>query len=107
MFPIYDAVDNGFIRSELQWVNPNRPETESSAGMTRSITRIPLDPLHAWIDEQHQHGIALKLVGYSAIASEPGLTADVGIYGNRAVGYQELDDHSRRATNRRGARPRL
>lgn len=57
--------------------------------------RFPLDPLHAWIDAQHRNGIAVKLVRLSAVVGEPDLAADFGIYGSRAVGDQELDDHGR------------
>jgi len=37
----------------------------------------------------------LKLVRQSVLANEPDLVTDLGIYGNRAVGVQELDDKGR------------
>ena len=57
--------------------------------------RVPIDPLGTWIDEQHQHGIDVKLVRLSTLTNEPDLVADLGIYGNRAVGFQEIDDQGR------------
>jgi hypothetical protein len=55
---------------------------------------LPLQPLRAWIDEQHNHGIWLRLVRFSALLNEPDLQADFGIYGSRAVGIQELSPYS-------------
>jgi hypothetical protein len=56
---------------------------------------LPDERVHLWIREQHEHGIAVYLVRESALASEPDLIADLGIYGFRAVGTQELDDACR------------
>ena len=56
---------------------------------------LPTDHVRHWIHEQHVHGIWIKLLRQSAIASEPDLLCDMGIYGHRAVGIQELDDHCR------------
>jgi len=52
----------------------------------------PMEPLNGWIDAQHQHGIAMKLVRLSALQNEPDLVADMGLYGNRAAGFQEIND---------------
>jgi hypothetical protein len=56
---------------------------------------IPEGQLGQWIDEQHNHGVWVCLVRESQVAQEPDLLTDTGIYGNRAVGIQELDDRSR------------
>lgn len=56
---------------------------------------LPTSPISEWIHEQHSHGIWTKLVRKSALKSEPDLLADMGIYGSRAVGTQELDDRCR------------
>lgn len=56
---------------------------------------LPSDEIRPWIAEQHNHGLWVTLVRESAIASEPDLLADVGIYGNRAIGIQELDERCR------------
>ncbi|MBX9626516.1 MAG: hypothetical protein K2X82_22135 [Gemmataceae bacterium] len=58
-------------------------------------TGLPADPILSWLQEQHDHGLHLVLVRESALRGEPDLLADFGIYGDRAVGTQELDEHSR------------
>jgi hypothetical protein len=57
--------------------------------------RFPVEPLREWIDEQYTHGIWVKLVRQSILAGELDLLVDLGIYGTRALGRQELDDHGR------------
>ena len=57
--------------------------------------RFPIEPLATWLDEQHGHGVNVKLVRQSALVNEPDLVTDLGIYGNRAVGVQELDEQGR------------
>lgn len=59
------------------------------------VDPIPRGPIGRWIDDQHNHGFWVCLVRESQLAGEPDLLADVGIYGNRAVGFQELDERSR------------
>lgn len=56
---------------------------------------LPVETIRQWIHEQHHHGIWIKLVRQSAIAAEQDLIADIGIYGSRALGIQELDDDCR------------
>jgi hypothetical protein len=56
---------------------------------------LPKSPISEWIHEQHSHGIWTKLVRESALTSESDLLVDMGIYGSRAVGTQELDDRCR------------
>ena len=55
----------------------------------------PTEPLRQWLHEQHARGIWVKFVRESALSKEPELIADIGIYGSRAVGMQELDDDCR------------
>lgn len=55
---------------------------------------LPLSPVQEWIQEQHNHGLWIGLVRESAVSHEADLLSDVGIYGERAVGVQELDEHS-------------
>lgn len=57
--------------------------------------RFPCDESLQWIDEQHRHAIWICLVRESALAGEPDLPADFGIYGGRAVGVHELDAAAR------------
>lgn len=56
---------------------------------------LPAEPLRTWLHEQHDHGLHLVLVRESSLSGEPDLLADFGIYGDRAVGTQELDEKSR------------
>ncbi len=56
---------------------------------------LPTDAIQVWLQEQHDHGLHLVLVRESALHGEPDLLADFGIYGDRAVGTQELDEQSR------------
>jgi len=55
----------------------------------------PAELLRQWLHEQHGRGIWIKFVRQSALAHEPDLIADIGIYGSRAIGVQELDEHCR------------
>ncbi len=55
----------------------------------------PTELLRQWLSEQHRRGIWIKFVRASALAKEPELIADLGIYGSRAVGFQELDEQCR------------
>lgn len=55
----------------------------------------PVETLRQWIQEQHTRGIKTSFVRASAIVAEPDLLADIGIYGSRAVGTQELDEQAR------------
>jgi hypothetical protein len=56
---------------------------------------LPRKAILPWIEEQHNQGLWLTLVRQSDLASESELLCDQGIYGDRAVGLQELDEHSR------------
>lgn len=56
---------------------------------------LPADEVRAWVQEQHDHGVWVCLVRESALAREPDLLADIGIYGDRAVGVQDLDERAR------------
>jgi hypothetical protein len=55
---------------------------------------LPSAEIRAWIEEQHSHGLWVKLVRESDLTGEPDLLADLGIYGDRAVGVQELDERA-------------
>lgn len=56
---------------------------------------LPTDDIRPWIEEQHNNGLWVALVRESDLESEPGVLADVGLYGNRAVGIQDLDERAR------------
>jgi hypothetical protein len=53
---------------------------------------LPRGQIQEWLIEQHHRGIALWLVHESEVAGEPDLLVDMGIYGSRAIGIQELND---------------
>ena len=52
---------------------------------------MPAERVRQWIHEQHVDGIQIKLVRESSLRNESDLVQDMGIYGSRAVGFQELD----------------
>lgn len=56
---------------------------------------LPVDSMRQWIHEQHHHGLFVRVVRESALAQEPDLIADIGLYGTRAIGIQELDAECR------------
>lgn len=56
---------------------------------------LPIELMRQWIHEQHHHGLLVKLVRESSLANEPDLLADIGLYGTRALGIQELDAECR------------
>jgi hypothetical protein len=56
---------------------------------------LPSDEILPWLQAQHDHGIRVRLVRESDLASESDLLLDMGIYGERALGVQELDERSR------------
>lgn len=56
---------------------------------------LPAPEILPWIEEQHNHGLWIALVRESDLRREPDLLVDMGIYGNRAVGVQELDEGCR------------
>lgn len=57
--------------------------------------RLPVNPILSWIEAHHRHGIWIKLVRESAIANEPDLMGDFGIYGSHAYGEQILNEECR------------
>lgn len=56
---------------------------------------LPAKPVLAWLQDQHKHKINLRLIRESEIDDETDLLGDFGIYGDRAVGWLELDDQCR------------
>ena len=56
---------------------------------------LPTKEILPWLEEQNNHGLRVTLVRESDLASEPDLLADIGVYGDRACGTQELDERSR------------
>jgi hypothetical protein len=56
---------------------------------------MPASAIRPWIEEQHERGIKVSVVRESEVGSERDLLSDVGIYGDRATGVEELDEESR------------
>lgn len=56
---------------------------------------LPSEPIRSWVHAQHSHGLWIALVRESELSRDPDLLNDMGIYGDRAVGTQELDDQAR------------
>ncbi|WP_430453482.1 hypothetical protein [Rhodopirellula europaea] len=54
---------------------------------------LPHPPLLDWIEQQHIHGIWIKLVREDDLRDEPRLLVDLGIYGEIAVGTQLVDEN--------------
>lgn len=48
-----------------------------------------------WLEHQQKNGVTVSVARESALTREPDLKVDCGIYGDRAVGVQELDENSR------------
>ena len=55
----------------------------------------PTERIRQWLHEQQMRGIWTRFVRESALKNERDLVADIGIYGSRAVGIQELDAECR------------
>lgn len=51
---------------------------------------LPAPKIRQWIHQQHMSGIWIALVRESQLENEPDLLADLGIYGSRAVGFQQV-----------------
>jgi hypothetical protein len=56
---------------------------------------LPAASILPWIEGQHNNGIWIALVRESDLQREPELLCDIGIYSDRAVGTQEVDENCR------------
>ena len=57
-----------------------------------SSSNEPNAPVRGWLQQQARHGLAVRVVRQSLLRLEPDLLTDLGIYGNRALGFQEIDE---------------
>jgi len=55
----------------------------------------PVEPFAKWLDAQVTGGVWIAVVRDSLLEGDPDLLTDFGLYGNRAVGFQQVDDHGR------------
>jgi hypothetical protein len=83
----FELIDEGTLNVECIAIFPDH--------LWPADERFPVEPLRQWVDQQYNHGIWIKLIRQSALATEPDLLVDMGIYGSRAVGIQELDSQGR------------
>lgn len=58
-------------------------------------SRLSASAIRPWIHQQRESGIVVSLIREGDIAGESDLAADIGLYGDRAVGIQELDEEAR------------
>jgi hypothetical protein len=52
-----------------------------------------VEPVRQWLHEQFVRGIDLRYVRMSELTHEADLLVDSGLYGSRALGVQQLDEH--------------
>lgn len=55
----------------------------------------PVEPFSQWLDAQVRGGVWISVVRDSLLEGDLDLLTDFGLYGNRAVGFQQIDDHGR------------
>ena len=78
---------------DLQIVNIERIAIISDELWPRQ-EELPVEEVRQWVHEQSTHGIWMRLTRLSDLRNEPDLIRDFGIYGQLAVGTQELSvDH--------------
>ena len=82
----YEAASRGVLIERVVIL----PEALWAPGAT-----LPEAAILPWLEEQHRHGLSVSLVREAEAAREPDLLVDIGIYGSKAVGEQELDENSR------------
>ena len=57
--------------------------------------KMPKTGILEWLVEQQGRGIIVSLIRESDLTNEPDLLRDFAIYGDRAIGIQEMDEHAR------------
>jgi hypothetical protein len=57
--------------------------------------KMPMTGILEWLVEQQGRGINVSLIRESDLTNEPDLLRDFAIYGDRAIGIQEMDEQSR------------
>ena len=82
----YEAIQRGVV---IQRIIVLPAELWPSGQLLPSETILP------WILDQRSHGVQTLLCLESEIDHEAGLPLDFGVYGDRAVGTQTLDEHCR------------
>lgn len=57
--------------------------------------KLPRTGILEWLVEQQGRGILVSLIRESELTKEPDLLRDFAIYGDRAIGIQEMDENAR------------
>ncbi len=57
--------------------------------------KVPRTGILEWLVEQQGRGIIVSLIRESDLTNEPDLLRDFAIYGDRAIGVQEMDEQAR------------
>jgi hypothetical protein len=57
--------------------------------------RMPRTGILEWLVEQQGRGIIVSLIRESDLTNEPDLLCDFAVYGDRAIGIQEMDEQAR------------
>ncbi len=95
-----DAAGTGSIQFNFQLIDDQVITIERIVVIADHLwskdQELPDDELRQWIHEQSVHGIWMKLVRISDLKNEPELVRDMGIYGQLAVGTQQLADDNLR-----------
>jgi hypothetical protein len=58
-------------------------------------SKLPSAAIRHWIQQQHENAILVSLIREGEITGESHLAADFGLYGDKAVGTQEIDEEGR------------
>ncbi len=82
----FEMIENGLLIERVVIV----PDAFWPAGELE-----PVEPFGKWLDEQVRRGVCISVVRDSLLKGDPDLLTDFGLYGTRAVGFQQVDDHGR------------
>ena len=75
----------------VKLLNRSRPWRTVCPGASIRVVRFRVRS----IKERHANGIEVSLLRTSALQAEPQLLCDMGLYGERAVGFQTFDEVGR------------
>ncbi len=82
----YELIGRGFRIERLHIL---------SEGVWPLEAKLPNEDVLKWLVEQQSRGIHVSLARESDLAKEPDLLRDFAVYGDRATGEQELNEHGR------------
>lgn len=89
-----DAAGIGSMQLNFQLIDQQIVNIERIAIISDELwpreEELPVEDVRQWVHEQSTHGIWMRLTRMSDLRNEPDLIRDFGIYGQLAVGTQEL-----------------